>query len=228
VASNGKAVPDVLYTSDIAITRRGDAGHTLAITGRGRVDPTPQLIRFSTQFLPMFVRRWRSLAPGGMEGIRSGHEGWSRWRLDRQTPMERMRILDPLVDRQQVQLTYERAMELIPELEGSPITAAWSGYVDSTPDGVPGIGAISSIPGFVLAAGFSGHGFGIGPGAGHLVADIVTGEAPIVEAGPEKTPPGGGFSGGKVARMILVRRDLRDGSSGDRSGSSCQMTARLW
>ena len=98
VASKGKAVPDVLYTSGIAVTRRGDWGHTLAISGRGRVDPTPQLLRFSTQFLPMFVRRWRSLAPGGLEGVRSGHEGLSRWRLDRPTPMERMRILDPAVD----------------------------------------------------------------------------------------------------------------------------------
>jgi len=32
-----------------------------------------------------------------------------------------------------------------------------------------------------LAAGFSGHGFGIGPGAGHLVADLVLGRKPITE-----------------------------------------------
>ncbi|TIM63051.1 MAG: FAD-binding oxidoreductase, partial [Mesorhizobium sp.] len=37
------------------------------------------------------------------------------------------------------------------------------------------------VPGFFLAAGFSGHGFGIGPGAGHLVADLVTGLEPIVD-----------------------------------------------
>jgi glycine/D-amino acid oxidase-like deaminating enzyme len=199
VASKGKAAPDALYTSGIAVTRRGDWGHTLAISGRGRVDPTPQLLRFSTQFLPMFVRRWRSLAPGGLEGVRSGHEGLSRWRLDRPTPMERMRILDPAVDTGAVRLTYERAVKLIPELEDCPITAAWSGYVDSTPDGVPGIGEIPSIPGFVLAAGFSGHGFGIGPGAGHLVADIVAGDAPIVDPRPYHPSRFADSSWGKVA-----------------------------
>jgi glycine/D-amino acid oxidase-like deaminating enzyme len=200
VASKGKAVPDVLCAPGIAVTRRGDGGtHTLAISGRGRVDPTPQLLRFSTQFLPMFVRRWRNLAPGGLEGIRSGHEGLSRWRLDRPTPMERMRILDPAVDSKQVKLTYERAVKLIPELEGSPITAAWSGYVDSTPDGVPGIGEIPSIPGFVLAAGFSGHGFGIGPGAGHLIADIVSGAAPLVDPRPYHPNRFVDSSWGKVA-----------------------------
>jgi glycine/D-amino acid oxidase-like deaminating enzyme len=199
VASNTKALPDVLYTSSVSLTRRGDGGHTLAISGRGRVDPTPQLVRFSMQFLPMFLRRWRSLAPGGMEGVRSGHEGLSRWRLDRPTPMERMRILDPAVDRRQVQLTYERAVKLIPELKDCAITAAWSGYVDSTPDGVPGIGEIPGIRGFVLAAGFSGHGFGIGPGAGHLVADIVTGGAPIVDPRPYHPSRFANSMWGKVA-----------------------------
>jgi glycine/D-amino acid oxidase-like deaminating enzyme len=53
-----------------------------------------------------------------------------------------------------------------------------------TPDGVPVIGESAQIPGFVLAAGLSGHGFGIGPGVGHLTADIVTGAAPIVDPEP--------------------------------------------
>jgi len=201
VATNGKALPDVLYTSGVSVTRRGNGSHTLAISGRGRVDPTLQLIRYSTQFLPMFLRRWRNIAPGGIEGIRSGHEGMSRWPLDRPTPMERMRILDPAVDTKQVKLTYERAVKLIPELAGSPISAAWSGYVDSTPDGVPGIGEIPGIRGFVLAAGFSGHGFGIGPGAGHLVADIITGATPIVDPRPYHPSRFADSTWGKVAEF---------------------------
>ena len=72
----------------------------------------------------------------------------------------------------------------LPALRGRAIQAAWAGYVDTTPDGVPGIGELAAIPGFVLAAGFSGHGFGIGPGAGHLIADLVTGAPPIVDPRP--------------------------------------------
>ena len=33
-------------------------------------------------------------------------------------------------------------------------------------------------PGLVLATGFSGHDFGIGPGAGRVVASLVAGDAP--------------------------------------------------
>ena len=184
VATGEKDIPAALHTSGVSMTRRVDGGYTLAVSGRGRVDPTPQLLRFAPQFLPMFQRRWRNLAPGGLEGVRSGHEGWSRWRLDKPTPMERMRILDPKADAAAVELTYRRAVELVPALEGSPVTAAWAGYVDSTPDGVPGIGEMSRLRGLVLAAGFSGHGFGIGPGAGHLIADIVSGAAPLVDPRP--------------------------------------------
>ncbi|MEO6359774.1 MAG: FAD-binding oxidoreductase, partial [Sphingomicrobium sp.] len=184
VATGGVSLPDAFYSKSFSMTRRGEGCHTLAISGRARVDPTMQFLRFSREFIPMFLRRWRNLSPGDLEGIRSGHENVSRWRLDRPTPMEGMRILDPKVDRTVVRLLQSRAAALIPALGSAPLVGSWAGYVDSTPDGVPVISEVPSIPGFVLAAGFSGHGFGIGPGAGHLVADIATGEVPIVDARP--------------------------------------------
>jgi glycine/D-amino acid oxidase-like deaminating enzyme len=80
--------------------------------------------------------------------------------------------------------TYGRAVELLPAFGKTSIASAWAGFVDSTPDGVPGIGEVPELPGFILAAGFSGHGFGIGPGAGHLIADLVTGAKPIFDPAP--------------------------------------------
>jgi glycine/D-amino acid oxidase-like deaminating enzyme len=53
-----------------------------------------------------------------------------------------------------------------------------------TPDAVPVISAVPAIPGFFIASGFSGHGFGIGPGAGHLMADLLTGAPPLVDPTP--------------------------------------------
>jgi glycine/D-amino acid oxidase-like deaminating enzyme len=184
VAPGADELPAALHTADVSATRRGDGGYTLAISGRASFDPTPQNLRFARQFAPMFAKRWKSLRPGTLEGWRSGHETLARWRLDTPTPMERNRILDPRPDRGLIEETRKRAVRLLPALEGSGVTAAWAGYIDSTPDGVPAIGEIPSLPGFILAAGFSGHGFGIGPGAGHLVADIVTGKPPIVDPTP--------------------------------------------
>jgi glycine/D-amino acid oxidase-like deaminating enzyme len=199
VSAEAQGLPDALHTAAISVTRRGDGGYTLAISGRGRVDPTPQQLRFSPQFTPMFLRRWRSLLPGGLEGLRAGHETLRRWRLDQPTPMERVRILDPAPDRSTLRLTHQRALDLLPELKRTRVSATWAGYIDSTPDGVPAIGEISVLPGLILAAGFSGHGFGLGPGAGHLIADIIAGTAPIVDPKPFEPDRFLGFRVGKVA-----------------------------
>jgi glycine/D-amino acid oxidase-like deaminating enzyme len=192
-------LPNALFTAGVSVTRRNDGRYALAISGRARVDVTPQLMRFAPKFVPMFAKRWRSLLPGGLEGVRGGHETLKRWRLDAPTPMERVRILDPKPDLPTVRETHRRAVELLPELGQAKITHAWAGFVDSTPDGVPGIGEVPDMPGLILAAGFSGHGFGIGPGAGHLIADIATGAEPIVDPIPYRPSRFGESAWGKVA-----------------------------
>lgn len=201
VAPGAIGLPDALHTASISLTRRSNGRYTLAISGRARVDPTPQQFRFSREFLPMFARRWRNLAPGAFEGWRQGHESLRKWGLDDITPMERNRILDPKPDMGQIRLTYRRACELIPELQRVAISDVWAGYIDSTPDGIPAIGEVEGIPGFILAAGFSGHGFGIGPGAGHMIADIITGSEPIVDPRPYRPERLNTAAWGKVAEF---------------------------
>jgi glycine/D-amino acid oxidase-like deaminating enzyme len=49
--------------------------------------------------------------------------------------------------------------------------------IDTLPDIVPVIDA-APVPGLTVATGMSGHGFGIGPGVGRVVADLVAGRAP--------------------------------------------------
>lgn len=178
------SLPDALHTSAITITRRGYGTYTLAISGLGKLDLTLQKVRYAKDFIPMFGRRWRSLSPGNLEGVRSGHEGTGRWRLDAPPPMEKMRVLDPCVDEATLKEIRKRAIDLCPVNGESQIAASWAGYIDTTPDGVPAIGETKELPGLVLAAGLSGHGFGIGPGCGHLVVDLVTGAKPIVDPEP--------------------------------------------
>jgi glycine/D-amino acid oxidase-like deaminating enzyme len=73
---------------------------------------------------------------------------------------------------------------VFPVFEKARVAQQWAGMIDVTPDAVPVISHVDGISGFVIATGFSGHGFGIGPGAGRLVADLVTGDPPIVDPTP--------------------------------------------
>jgi glycine/D-amino acid oxidase-like deaminating enzyme len=80
------------------------------------------------------------------------------------------------------------ALTAFSEILGIPLMAAeggvWAGYVDLTPDANPVIGPAGSVRGLHIASGFSGHGFGVGPGAGLLAAQLALGHDPVVDPQP--------------------------------------------
>ena len=55
--------------------------------------------------------------------------------------------------------------ENLPQLGEIKIDSAWGSFVDCTPDAVPVVSQVDGVDGLVLAAGCSGHGFGLGPGS---------------------------------------------------------------
>jgi glycine/D-amino acid oxidase-like deaminating enzyme len=79
---------------------------------------------------------------------------------------------------------HQAMVRLYPQFRDVPLVQEWAGYIDVTPDVVPYIGPTGAVPGLTVAAGFSGHGFGIGPGAGRLAADLATGQTPSVDPAP--------------------------------------------
>ena len=81
-------------------------------------------------------------------------------------------------------MRYTTYSKFHPELADVKVAQKWGGLIDFTPDWLPVISAIDRLPGLFVSAGYSGHGFGIGPGAGRLAADIVAGDAPIVDPQP--------------------------------------------
>jgi glycine/D-amino acid oxidase-like deaminating enzyme len=113
-----------------------------------------------------------------------GPEAFSRWSLADVSPFERKRILDPAPDPALVRLGLTRLAENYPALGGLQVAQAWGGLIDSTPDAIPVISAVDSLPGLYLSTGYSGHGFGIGPAAGRLAADLIAGDPPIVDPHP--------------------------------------------
>lgn len=72
----------------------------------------------------------------------------------------------------------------LPILKDTPVETFWGGVIDLTPDGLPALDAVPGIDGLFCAAGFSGHGFGIGPATGHAMAALITGRTPDIDLSP--------------------------------------------
>ena len=61
---------------------------------------------------------------------------------------------------------------LLPALGKVEIAASWAGMIDSMPDIVPVVDR-APVEGLSICTGMCGHGFGIGPGFGRVMADMV-------------------------------------------------------
>jgi sarcosine oxidase subunit beta len=67
----------------------------------------------------------------------------------------------------------ERIQRRYPAMATAEARGGWSGIYGVTPDWHPIIDAAPHVAGFFVAAGFSGHGFKLGPAVGVMIADMV-------------------------------------------------------
>jgi glycine/D-amino acid oxidase-like deaminating enzyme len=61
----------------------------------------------------------------------------------------------------------------LPALKDIELVEAWSGMIDALPDVIPVLDRAAPVDGLFIATGFSGHGFGIGPAAGKIMAKMI-------------------------------------------------------
>jgi len=98
---------------------------------------------------------------------------------------QRRRMIDPPADGKAVRETLALFHRAFPDLAKVGIESVWAGNIDSTPDQAPIIGPVGGGPnGLIIATGFSGHGFALGPAGGRLAADLILGDKPLVDPHP--------------------------------------------
>jgi D-hydroxyproline dehydrogenase subunit beta len=78
----------------------------------------------------------------------------------------------------------ERAAEFIPALARLSMIRTWTGFRPATPDKLPLIGAWPDTPGLFIAAGHEGLGITTSLGTAQLIADLVAGREPVIDASP--------------------------------------------
>ncbi|MDW5314628.1 FAD-binding oxidoreductase [Rhizobium sp. PL01] len=171
-------------TGSYAYRKCLDGGYTIANGGINMHPLVPDSFAFFRDFQP--ARK----AEGEAVQLGLSAQSWNELfeifavPLDRAGAFERHRVLDPKPDAKSALMALQAAAEALPALRAAKVEQIWAGMIDVTPDAVPIISTLDDNPGLVIATGFSGHGFGIGPGAGHLAADLITGDTPIVDPTP--------------------------------------------
>ncbi len=168
------------WCGDFAFRRRQDGGYTIAGDGGATVEIVPDAFRFFRPFFNALKMSRKDLR------IRLSGEFFrqlampKRWGPDDVTPFERTRVLDPAPDAAVLAEALAAARATLPGFAELEMEESWAGMIDVTPDVIPVLCAVEQPKGYYIATGFSGHGFGLGPGAGLLMSELIMkGEARV-------------------------------------------------
>ena len=149
----------------------------LAPSTRNEIVLDPAGIRHAPRFLASYLANRSQLR------LRTGAASLARAAL---RPLQSTSgdELSPQPSFDDVRFCLERAQRYFPSLGEVRLRRAWAGEIDATPDGLPVIDDGGGPGGLVIAAGMSGHGFGLAPVVGNIVADIAEGAEPGFDLRP--------------------------------------------
>ncbi len=159
----------------IAFRRRQDGGYSVATGDLSEHYLAPESFRYFRHFFPLLKASHKDvkLRFSGTLG-RFGRK--RRWSEEAKTPFEETRVLNPAASPLALRRIKSRLAKRLPALSEAGLAESWAGMIDVMPDAVPVMDELPAQPGLFVATGFSGHGFGIGPGAGRVMADLLRGK----------------------------------------------------
>ena len=177
-AAPDRGLPNV-SAPGFALRRRADGGYTVTTGDVAEHYVCARSFRDLTKFLRLMKKSARDLRlkPKPPAGYPGAWGSKTRWSADEVTPFERMRVLDPPPSEEVRRRLTRRLPERAPWLREAGIAEMWAGMIDVTPDAVPYICEVPALEGLFVGTGMSGHGFGIGPGVGRVLADLVLGRS---------------------------------------------------
>lgn len=139
----------------------------------GDYDVTPNSFRHLRHFLPAYRRNWRLLRLTlGREFLAQRHAIGHR------------RAPEPPVNAAKMAHNIAAFRRLFPHLGEIALEARWAGRIDLTPDVIPIIDQPWPGKGLYLAAGFSGHGFALGPSVGRQMGAWMAEGRPGLDLAP--------------------------------------------
>lgn len=177
-----------VFGDGFTFARERDGGYVVGHGGIAILPLGPEVLQYARSFLPALRQEWSFVSSYVRPQVnRLALGDWrdrGRAKLGLARRLERGRELAPKPSLDILSDAIERLRAAFPDFRKTRVRKCWAGVMDVTPDGIPVISEVEAVPGLVLGTGFSGHGFGLGPGAGHVLADLATGGDPAVDVAP--------------------------------------------
>jgi glycine/D-amino acid oxidase-like deaminating enzyme len=166
----------------LGLRQRPDGSCVIATDGGTDIDITIDAFRASRFFLRELVRNRKGFALSlGAALVDDMHQRLAVPRAERAV---RPRAPDIAANPDRVAETRRRFGTLFGGVAVPEIVKSWAGAIDVMPDALPVIDAGGPVAGLIVATGFSGHGFGLGPAVGQVLSSLAQGEAPGVDLAP--------------------------------------------
>jgi glycine/D-amino acid oxidase-like deaminating enzyme len=169
-----------ISASGLAIRKRADGGYTVTSADLAEHFIGPRSFKYLGKFMKVMGTAAKDIRLH-YKPPANYPDSWGskrRWAASDVTPFERMRVLDPAPSETVIKRVAERLPKMAPWIAAAGMAEYWAGMIDVSPDAVPYLCETPAIGGLFIGTGMSGHGFGIGPGAGKVLADLVRGQAP--------------------------------------------------
>jgi glycine/D-amino acid oxidase-like deaminating enzyme len=176
VAMSGPLPPvteAAVWADGLSFRQRPDGRIVFAAGARADYDLTLDVFRHLRHFLPNYWKNralfrfhvgrplladLATLVPGSVR---------------RRHPFSVRHVVEPKPNARRLKRGRDEFSQLFPDSGPLLVERSWAGNVDATPDAIPVIDALDRPRGLVIATGFSGHGFALGPITGRLVSELV-------------------------------------------------------
>lgn len=165
----------------VAFRQRRDGGFTIAAGGALDHDVTLDSLRQLRFFLPNYWKNKSLFRFHVGRPLLASLAAALPGSAARRRPLVWDRGLEPRPNPAKVRRSLLELRRVLPSLPPLGIVRSWAGYIDAAPDLIPILGEVPELRGLLLATGFSGHGFAMGPIAGRLVSELIVDGKPSLD-----------------------------------------------
>lgn len=165
----------------VAFRQRRDGGFTIAAGGALDHDVTLDSLRQLRFFLPNYWKNKSLFRFHVGRPLLASLAAALPGSAARRRPLVWDRGLEPRPNSAKVRRSLLELRRVLPSLPPLGIARSWAGYIDAAPDLIPILGEVPGLRGLLLATGFSGHGFAMGPIAGRLVSELIVDGKPSLD-----------------------------------------------